>query len=252
MEISVLASGSSGNSVFLQGKNTSFLVDAGISRRETLKRLSGIGKEEKDIDAIFLTHEHVDHIKGLLRLSKNIPVYLNKNTYHALPFSLANAEIFENGTEFSFNGIGITPISTSHDAIDPCGFRVQEGDNVIGIFTDFGRPNDAIRNVLQEADAMVLETNHDVDMLINGPYPYHLKQRILGDRGHLSNLDAGLLVKENGTGKLREVFLSHISKNNNTDDLAFDTFNSLAKQNKECRVNSILTSQDKPTDLIKI
>jgi phosphoribosyl 1,2-cyclic phosphodiesterase len=252
MEICVLASGSSGNSVFIETKEASVLIDAGISQREITKKLDNIGKDITNLDAIFLTHEHTDHIKGLLRLSKQVPVYLNRKTYDALPFRITNINVFQNNSDFYFKDIDLLPIATSHDAADPCGFRLQAEDKIFGVFTDLGKPSEMIKKVTREADSLVLETNHDVDMLINGPYPYHLKQRILGDKGHLSNIDAGILVKENAAEKLKTVFLAHLSKNNNTQDLAFDTFNSLVNQNKSCRIKSILTSQEESTEMIKI
>jgi phosphoribosyl 1,2-cyclic phosphodiesterase len=252
MRVSVLASGSSGNSTFLESKGSNILVDAGISSKATIQRLSAIGKDISDINAIFITHEHSDHIKGVERLNKKfgIPVFMNRATYEFSPLSLENPVFFTNEKSLQLNGLTITPFSTNHDAADPCGFKVEDKDTITGVITDFGKANAAVKQLTNNADALVLETNHDIEMLINGPYPEHLKHRILSDNGHLSNADAGLLVKNNASEKLKTVFLAHLSKNNNTEELAMNTFIHLTEKNKHLK--KILTKQEENTELVKI
>jgi phosphoribosyl 1,2-cyclic phosphodiesterase len=252
MKISVLASGSSGNSTFIESKDANILVDAGISGKAAVNRLSSLGKDVSEIDAVLITHEHSDHIKGAERLNKKfrIPVYINKATYEFSNLSLEKPVFFSNGTPFEFNNLIISPFSTNHDAADPCGFKIRENETVAGVVTDFGKANAAVKQLANEADALVLETNHDIDMLISGPYPEHLKHRILGDKGHLSNADAGLLIKNNASEKLKMVFLAHLSKHNNTEDLAMNTFTKLTDKNRHLK--RILTKQDETTDLIRI
>ncbi len=252
MKISVIASGSSGNSTFIESNESKILVDAGISSKETEKRLSCIGKDIKEIDAVFITHEHIDHIKGTERLNKKfeIPIFFNALTFRYSGLDIQKPDFFSNGNCLNFNDLKITPFPTSHDAADPCGFKVQENGTTIGVVTDFGKVSPEIKQLTNNADALVLETNHDIDMLINGHYPEHLKHRILSDTGHFSNADAGLLVRDNASEKLKAVFLAHLSKNNNTEELAMDTFTKLTAKNKN--ISRILTNQEETTELFQV
>ncbi|MFH0875380.1 MAG: MBL fold metallo-hydrolase [archaeon] len=253
MEICVLASGSSGNCTCISSKNTTILFDVGISLRTLKKNLSYIGKSPEEVTAVFVSHEHMDHIKGIPSFSKNYgaPIYLTPGTYASMPY-LSNAKLIELERDYAIGDFSVNTLKTSHDAASPCGFLINSGNKRCGIFTDLGVTSEKIESSFKELDAAVLETNHDVDTLLNGNYPYHLKQRILGDKGHLSNIDAGLLVRNNASEQLKTVFLAHLSQNNNTPELALNTFETLSKQNKLLRHNSILTSQYKPTDLIDI
>ena len=243
MKICVLASGSSGNSTYLESKDTSVLIDAGISSKRIVDSLEKIGRDISEIDGVFISHEHIDHINGLQRLCDkyNVPVYMNKSTFDN---SGLNIDPTFFNKEVKLNELNIKPIPVSHDAADPCGFRIQSNGTVLGIFTDLGMVNDSIKQVTKEADCMFIESNHDIDMLINGRYPYHLKERILSQKGHLSNVDAGLLIKENSCDKLKTVFLAHLSKNNNTEKLAFETFSVLTKKKPLIAKNT--------TNLVKI
>jgi phosphoribosyl 1,2-cyclic phosphodiesterase len=244
MQISVLASGSSGNCVFLESKDTAILVDAGLSSRRIAKLLGNIGKELSEIDGLFITHEHTDHTRGAERLGKSIPVFISRKTY-----SQANLELkarFFGKDQILLNDLRITPVPLSHDAVDPHGFKISDGRANVGILTDFGKADALIKNTVNTADCLVLEANHDVDMLLKGPYPYPLKQRILGDKGHLSNIDAGLLVREHASDRLKKVFLAHLSRQNNTEEKAHDTFKRLSS------CNAIMTKQDENTELIRL
>ncbi|AJF61799.1 TPA: MBL fold metallo-hydrolase [Candidatus Woesearchaeota archaeon] len=248
MRTSVFASGSSGNCTYVETDETSILIDAGISARQIINSLKEIGKDISDIHGVFVTHEHADHISGLERLDRlGIPVFMNKKTHGALPLSI-RANFFGN-SEFKFREMAITPVSVSHDAADPVGFHIKNKIKSLGVFTDLGKYDGAVERIANNADALVIETNHDIDMVLDGPYPYHLKQRILGDTGHLSNVDAGLLVNENASSRLKTVFLAHISQNNNTHELALNTFTELTRR---MRLNRILTNQREMTELIQL
>ncbi|MBD3204477.1 MBL fold metallo-hydrolase [Candidatus Woesearchaeota archaeon] len=252
MEVSVLASGSSGNSTFVSTKSKKFLFDAGLSCRRIKKKLSSIGQDIKDIDAIFVSHEHIDHIRGLRVIQKyhETPIYAEKLTHSKIGLDNINHFIIEKAMKL--NGVSVKPMKTRHDAVNSCGFLIEENKKKIGIFTDLGCMTDNIKEELPEMDAIVLESNHDIDMLIDGPYPYFLKQRIMSDDGHLSNIDAGISIKENATEKLRTVFLSHLSQKNNTPDKAYETFTALINKNKALRIDTVLTDQVKPTELRRI
>ncbi len=252
MKISVLASGSNGNSIYVESKQASILVDSGISAKEISKRLSKIGKKIEEIDAVLVSHEHTDHIRGVQRLntSFDIPVYLNRATYEFSKLILKKPVFFSNNNSLKFEDLSITPYSSNHDAADPCCFKIQENGTTLGILTDLGKANENAINLTKEADCLVLETNHDIDMLINGPYPYPLKQRILSEKGHLSNIDAGLLVKNNSSEKLKRVFLAHLSKQNNTAELAYETFSTLNKEKKDLK--KIIAKQEENTEIFEI
>jgi len=248
MHISVLASGSSGNSTYIESKKTKILIDAGISKKKISKELDSLGTELKEINGIFITHEHVDHIKGLEKINKeNVPIFMTIPTYLATKLTLKNVNFIKK-EPFNFNGLYITPTKTSHDAADPVGYVVNEGHKTLSYFTDLGVYDKSIIDATSKSDAMVLESNHDIDMVLSGNYPYYLKQRILGETGHLSNIDASLLLAKHAKKNLKTVFLAHLSKNNNTENLAKKTFSQITND----RFNSIITKPNERTELIKI
>ena len=249
MKISVLASGSTGNCTYIESNRSKILVDAGISMRRIKNNLNDLVTDITKLNGILITHEHSDHVKGLQMLQKyyDIPIFINQPTLSSLSFKLLNPKIFSNN--FNINELNITVNSISHDASQPVSFKISNNDNSIGMITDLGVPNNNIKKVISESDAIVLEANYDVDMVLNGPYPYHLKQRIMGELGHLSNIDAGLLIKNHASKKLNTVFLAHISQNNNTYDLALKTFYELTKN---MNINRILTNHKERTKLINL
>lgn len=249
MQISVLASGSSGNCTFISSDESNILVDAGITLKRIKNNLNDLGKDISELDGVFVTHEHSDHIKALEKLDKiEVPVYMNKETYVASNLQINNINFIKEN-EFKFKDLKINPTPISHDGANPFGYKISNKSKIAGVFTDLGVANNDVKDIVNKADAMVLETNHDIDMVLNGRYPYHLKQRILGDKGHLSNIDAGLLVKNHASNKLKNVFLSHISRNNNTDDLALNTF---CKLTKNLNINKILTNDKQRTNFIRL
>lgn len=224
MEIHILASGSTGNAAFLRFGDTGILIDAGISARRIEKGLAEVGFHAGDLSAVLITHEHNDHIRGLDVLIRRhqIPVYTRGRTWENIPcrkdlpgHCCRNIE-----KEFSIHQVGVSTVDISHDAADPIGFVFHHEEKKIVIATDIGVVTPAVENALEMADAAVLEANHDLDMLQNGPYPRFLKQRILSSHGHLSNLSAARLLSRIKHPMGMQVFLAHLSQQNNHPDLA--------------------------------
>jgi phosphoribosyl 1,2-cyclic phosphodiesterase len=243
MQISVLASGSSGNCTYIESGESKILIDAGISMRRIKKNLVNHGIDLSEINGVFVTHEHTDHVYALPQLSKqNIPIFMNRATLNSLEFPIQSTII---PPVYKFRDLIIKQEPVSHDATDPVGYVIKENGTSVGVFTDLGKIDDNIRKAVAQATCLVMESNHDLDMVMKGPYPYHLKQRILSEKGHLSNIEASLLIKENASPSLKNVFLSHISLNNNTPELAYRTFTEL-----NSGLNGVLTSQ-KPSELIR-
>lgn len=220
-----LASGSKGNALFVSCCNTSFLIDAGLSGVEVQRRLNDINVDPESLNAIIITHEHTDHVKGAGILSRrfNTPVYMTQKT-HGASKNLGKVEdlrFFECGTPFSLDQVLVSPFSISHDAVDPSGFTLEYNGHKIGIATDLGIATSLVKDHLKNCDVLYIESNHDPEMLINGPYPWYLKQRIKSRTGHLSNEDARNLVSELKTDALKHVILAHLSEENNCPKKAF-------------------------------
>ncbi len=252
MEICVLGSGSKGNCTYVREGDTRIIVDAGLSCLQIKKRLHSIGRDIDDIDAVLVTHEHTDHVKGLTTFSKkhDVPVYINRACLDNSDIRLNHIMPFDETSRLRIGCFDIEPVRTSHDSAFSCGFVITNGLN-LGIFTDLGEIPQDLKRWLPDLDCAVMEANHDVDMLINGPYPYPLKQRIMGREGHLSNIDSALAVAEYASDRLKKVFLAHLSENNNRPELAEKAYRSIfAKENQKAR--HILTWQDRPTRLVCI
>jgi phosphoribosyl 1,2-cyclic phosphodiesterase len=254
MEISVLASGSSGNSFFCRANGASILIDAGISCRQIAERLGKIGRDVSDIDAVFITHEHVDHVRGINILAKHhdIPVYMTRGTYDALynPIERRLVSFMKPGQTVDIKGSKVTAVRKSHDCLDPVSYTVT-ADRTAAFLTDMGVACDHVKEAVRNADLLVLEANHDEQMLSSGPYPKHLKKRIASEVGHLSNYDAALLILEHAPATLRHVFLAHMSLINNTDELVLATFSSILKERKDIKPRISLTYRHRPTPLMK-
>lgn len=233
MRLCSIASGSSGNCIYVGSENTHILVDIGISGKKMEAGLKELDLCGKDLDGILVTHEHSDHIQGLGVIARKygIPIYTTGGTADAilrmksgvgkLPEGIFH-EIREDEA-FTIKDVTIHPFQISHDAAQPVGYRLECGEKSVGIATDLGRFGDYLVDRLQNLDALLLEANHDVRMLQVGPYPYLLKQRILGDRGHLSNENAGRLLCRLLHDQMKAIFLGHLSKENNYEALAFET-----------------------------
>lgn len=220
MEFYTLASGSSGNCSLVRAGETVLLIDAGISCRRIETALRALGLTLDAIDAVFITHEHTDHVCGLKTLSKksDAPIYAAGATAQALPYPRVVALPTRGAVDF--DGCTVRSFPNSHDAAEPVGYRVDADTGALGILTDTGFVTDAAREALAGVDTLLLEANHDPALVQSGPYPYFLKQRILGDEGHLSNDAAAQFARfavEHGT---RDLLLAHLSKENNTPELA--------------------------------
>lgn len=226
-----LYSGSSGNSLFVQNSNTNILIDAGESAKKIVNALSSINVSIENVDAIVVTHEHIDHVKSIGTLSSKykIPVYATSKTWSAMPAQLSKIDkslqrIFSSSTKFTIGDLTLNPFSIPHDAIDPCGFSILNNGKKISIATDLGHVTPEIISNLSNSSFILLEANYDQDILNFSKYPYYLKQRISGDYGHLSNLEAGKLIsKLLVNSNLNSIMLGHLSKENNFPELAYKT-----------------------------
>ncbi len=254
MKVAALSSGSCGNCFYVSHNDNALLVDIGISCKQVVERLALLGETPEKIKGIFVTHEHTDHIKGVDVFARkfNVPIFATKGTINN-GFLCSNEnlvnEIKSNET-LKVAGLSIEAFSKSHDAAEPVSYTIRN-DKTLSIITDVGH---ACRNVIDnvhESDFLILEANHDLNMLEDGPYPYFIKQRIGSDIGHLSNLQSGLCVLEHGTRKLKNVMLAHLSEINNIPQLAFGTFSSLVKERMDLKPNILLSSRN-PTSLIRI
>lgn len=234
-----LYSGSSGNSFFVQTEDTKLLIDAGVSCKKIESALESLDYKPKNIDAILITHEHIDHTKGLGTLSKRygIPIYCNKETWNAIlnsNDSLCNADIhiFKNDSTFSLNDLEIHPFSTPHDAANPCGFNILKDNKKISIATDLGHISTDIIKHLENSSLVMLESNYDSNVLKYSSYPYLLKKRISGPKGHLENCITGQTIAHLINSGLQNALLIHLSKENNFPELAYKTVvEELQKQN---------------------
>ena len=219
-----LASGSKGNCIYVESNGTRILVDAGLSRAQIVRRLSEIGVRPETLSAVVITHEHTDHVRGAPVLSRtyHVPVYVNEGTRRSWDLFKRTYRncAFETGTPFAVGGLRLEPFSVPHDAADPVGLVISNGEKRIGIASDLGIATGLVRERLRGTDALIVESNHDPVMLEEGPYPWELKQRISGTQGHLSNDDCGMLVQELLHGGLRHVVLAHLSEVNNQPDVA--------------------------------
>lgn len=226
-----IASGSSGNSVYVGTDDTAVLVDAGVSRKRINEGLATIDMNVRDIDAIIITHEHIDHTRalGVISRSCGIPMYATEGTCSAIAgmselgdFDMGLLHVIEPDSPFNIGGIDICAHSIWHDAADPVCYTLTSSGKKFSVATDMGDYDDYIINSLSESDAMLIETNHDVRMLQAGPYPYSLKQRILGSRGHLSNESGGRLIRSLLNDHIKAILLGHLSHENNYPELAYE------------------------------
>lgn len=224
MQVHVLASGSTGNSVFLQCGDTRVLIDAGISTRRIKKELESVGHDIAALDAVLITHEHRDHIAGLTTMAKKyrIPMYARPAAWQAMSIrhTLPDDCCHDLGDKLQLGQVAIEPFPIPHDAADPVGFTLRYGERKCTLATDLGFVTDTVKKALAMSDIMILEANHDVDMLQSGSYPWMLKKRILSNRGHLSNHDSGWTLARLAKPKGSQVFLAHLSQENNCPDLA--------------------------------
>lgn len=261
IEFCNLYSGSSGNCLFVRTKYTKVLIDCGTSYKKICEGLNMIGESIDNIDAIFVTHEHSDHVQGLGLTSQknNIPVYANIETWNAMPkqeqkIDKSNKSIFENDKDIFFNDLTIHPFSTPHDAANPCGFTLHNGKKKMSIATDLGHVEDSILNQLHNSSFVLLESNYDPEILKVAKYPFPLKQRIAGPNGHLSNNTAGKVISMLSKKDLKQVTLGHLSKENNFPELAYQTVvDELMTNNIDLNTIKInVASRTTPGNIIKV
>ncbi|HIX42210.1 MBL fold metallo-hydrolase [Kurthia populi] len=262
MNFSVLASGSTGNSIYVENGQHAFIVDAGLTGKKMEALLAQIDREAKQLSGILVTHEHSDHIKGVGVLARkhNIPVFANAKTWEAMNSSIGNIPLdqrFEWKTDEvkTFGGLDIQSFAVSHDAAEPMFYTFQEDGRKLVVMTDTGYVSDRMKGFISTADAYVFESNHDVSMLQMGPYPWKIKRRILSDVGHVSNEDAAVAMSEVVAEKETQIYLAHLSKDNNMKELARM---SVSQTLESCgiRAGEFLhlhdTDAEKPTPLVLV
>lgn len=231
LELCSIASGSSGNCICAGSDSCHILIDAGISGRRIEQGLNAIELKSREMAGILVTHEHIDHVAGLGVMARRygLPIYATAGTIAAIKGISSVGKIDEDlfrpiqaGQDFTIEDLTITPIPISHDAADPVAYRIKKDNRTFAVVTDLGNYDDQIVQKLQGLDALLLEANHDIHMLETGIYPYPLKRRIMGDRGHLSNERSGQLLCELLHDNFGTVMLGHLSKENNYEELAYE------------------------------
>jgi len=219
-----LGSGSRGNATLVQQGDTLLMIDNGFSTKETDKRMAKLGVCGDDVSAILVTHEHGDHLGGVARYARryDIPVWASHGTA-AMIKKMDTVQCFNSHKTFDLGEFLVEPVLVPHDAREPTQFVFRSNDLKLGVMTDTGSITQHIVDVLSDCDALLLECNYDRDMLLNGVYPESLKRRVLGDWGHLDNLQAIALLQQLDTDKLQHLVLAHVSEKNNSHDLVLDS-----------------------------
>ena len=262
MRFSVLASGSTGNAVYIEAGSTKILVDAGIGIRQLQTALSEVAVSPGDLQAVLVTHEHSDHIKGLAAVVRKwkVPVYTAAGTWSKVRSLWREEEDLQarqirSGSVFSLGELAIEPFAISHDAEEPLGFCFYYGGDKLALATDLGYVNDRVRGATHGAHTLIVESNHDLEMLRTGPYPWHLKRRILGDKGHLSNDSASEFLADVITDATESVYLAHLSQENNRPELAVRTVVAGLRERVAIsaeRVTINMTNPNRPTPLTPV
>ncbi|PYI52414.1 MBL fold metallo-hydrolase [Paenibacillus flagellatus] len=258
LRYTILASGSTGNSLLVDHEGTKVLVDAGLSAKKIEQLMEERGVKGEELDAILITHEHSDHIKGVGALARkhDLPVYANEKTWEALHKHLGElAEekmvVMETGSVVEFGSLQVESYAISHDAAEPVGYCFFDGEHKLSLATDLGYVSGKVKEKIADSDAIILESNHDIEMLRMGRYPWNIKRRILGDTGHLSNEAAGEALCDILTGQTETVYLAHLSRDHNMMDLAKLTVNNLLEDRgihaDERKVELKDTYFDRPT-----
>jgi len=251
LRVCLLASGSKGNSVFIETDESRVLIDAGLSAREIEKRLAAVSVAAADIDAIFVSHEHTDHVRGVIPFSNRFktPVIVHYKTREVFPDSkrLKVYREFDSGTSFELKDMVITPFPLAHDAVAPVGFSIETKRGKIGVATDLGIATRLVAEHLKGSHVLVLESNHDEEMLRDGPYPWELKQRIRSRHGHLSNSESAELLKTLLWKNLEAVFLAHLSEQNNCPGLAEGAARRILGNTALCSPLLVVGSQHSPS-----
>ncbi len=255
MRFCVLGSGSSGNSMVIESGEERILVDAGFSCREIERRLEKVGIAANRFSAVVLTHEHGDHSRGAPRFSRRhgVPIHATRGTLSALrlPLHCPAPQTIESGRRYEVGSFSIEPFEVPHDAREPVGLVLESAGCRLGIAADLGRRSSGAWNSLRGLDALVLETNHDIEMLQSGPYPWPLKKRIAGDKGHLSNRDAADGLRELVSERLQWVVLYHLSRTNNMPLLAHEKVARVLSLGSG-RTEICVSEQSRPTPWLRV
>ncbi len=232
MILQILASGSKGNVTYIEEGGESILVDAGLSCRETVRRLRAAGRDPEKLKGIFITHDHRDHIAGARVLSRTfgIPVILSETLFSAVKHSwlkdVTQISLYSSGNDIHLESMFIRPVPVSHDATETVNVIISNGLSSAGIFTDLGTVSLPVSTYAADVDLLMVEANHDMQMLKNGPYPLWLQQRIRSNHGHLSNDQCGeILVQSCLKGRVKQMILAHVSEENNRYDVAYSSIN---------------------------
>ncbi|MDH6456433.1 phosphoribosyl 1,2-cyclic phosphodiesterase [Fusobacterium sp. PH5-7] len=258
MKVSILGSGSSGNSIFVENDGIKLLVDAGFSCKKIEEKLKCIDRNINEIDALLITHEHTDHIQGAGIISRkyDIPIYITPESYAAGEAKLGrisdkNLKLITKDF-FLKDGIKVRPFDVMHDAERTIGYRLEtECGKRMAISTDIGYVSNTVREYFKEVDIMVIECNYDYNMLMKCSYPWDLKARVKGRNGHLSNNDAAKFIKDMYTERLRKVYLAHISKDSNNYDIVKNTVRDELLTNN-IKLDFEIAMQDKVTDVFEL
>ncbi len=247
IKVCALASGSNGNCYYIESGDEAVLIDAGISRRQILERMRQRSLNPNKIKALFITHEHSDHYRGAKVLSAklNIPVFITSKTVERGFYTMRPEKVtlFNAGDTIEVGTFKVHSFSKNHDAIEPCSFRVEVEDKQIGVFTDIGEPCDNVKNHISQCHFLFLESNYDEDLLWQGKYPPHLKKRVAGSKGHLSNKQAVELIENFASEQLKYIYLSHISEDNNRGEIAMSAFQHL-KNDYDIQLTSRYAASD--------
>ncbi len=256
MRVQNLSSGSKGNCTVVQSDGTTVLVDLGLSCKETERRMSLAGVDPAAVDAILVTHEHSDHIRGIRVFSKryNVPVWIGERAHKHIYGPMAGWQLvnyFEPGHEFRVGSIAVRPFRIPHDTSDPVAFRLSDKRHSFGIATDLGHAPELVIDQLQQADLLLIESNHDEKMLWDGPYPWVLKRRVASKHGHLSNAQSAELIDRLWHDNLQGVILGHLSEENNRPELALQSALAVL-QNEQRQTPVFVASQYDPTDAVEL
>lgn len=256
MKFCALSSGSSGNCFYFEENKTGIIIDAGISCKKIVERFSSIGISESEITSkvkgILITHEHCDHIRGADVFARkfNIPIFATKGTLKS--FVCSDSDLIneiKSDELINFNGFDVQSFLKSHKSNEPVSYSIS-GKKIVSVITDAGFCCENIHKYISQSNVLCLESNHDLDLLKEGPYPWPVKNWIKSDTGHLSNTQAGLSVLEHAPNKLKAIMLSHISEANNTPELALSTFKTLLKERKDLHPRLLLSTRENVSEVV--
>lgn len=254
MKIASIASGSNGNCYYIENDDDAILIDAGVSAKQIVERMSRLGLALSKVRGVFISHEHSDHIRGIDVFSRkhSVPVFMTQKTHASSGRYIKDRPVnfFSPGKPVELGCLRVHPFLKSHDAAEPCSFSVSSGSRSVAVLTDIGLQCENVIDHLRNADAIFLESNYDDHMLKTGPYPSYLKKRIASNVGHLSNTQAAGLALEYASARLKHIFLSHLSANNNTPELAMKTFMQITERRSDLKLEVRIASREKESSIV--